>query len=93
MTTVFRKTLKPVLIMGQLFGLINISYTLEFTGLSMRNTNTRYYTFLELMRTFVLLISTYFIHIRGIFYMQQFRLIKFWVSIIASRISEIWIIK
>lgn len=93
MTTVFKTTLKPVLIMGQLLGLINISYTLEFTGLSMRNTNTRYYAFLELTRTFILLISTYLVHIQGTFYIQQFRLIKFWVSIIASRISEIWIIK
>lgn len=93
MSTVFKTTLRPVLILGQVFGLINISYTLEHTGLFMRTKYATYYTFLELMRMLVLIMCTYVVHVRGIFYVQQFRLVKFWTVIIASRLSEIWMIK
>lgn len=93
MSTVFRITLRPVLILGQLFGLVNISYTLETTGFIMRTENSTYYGFLELIRMLLLAIFTYVIHIRGMFYIQQFRLIKFWIIIISARLSEIWMIK
>jgi len=37
MTTVFKTTLGPILDLGKIFGLINISYTLESGGLLIQN--------------------------------------------------------
>lgn len=94
MTTVFKATLKTILILSKFLGLINMSYTLQSTGLLLENSNSMYYSFLEFMRMFILLICTYNVHVmKGHSYIQRFRLIKFWVIIITARMSEIWIIK
>lgn len=94
MTTVFKATLKTILILSKFLGLINMSYTLQSTGLLLENSNSTYYSFLEFIRMFILLICTYNVHVmKGHFYIQRFRLIKFWVIIITARMSEIWIIK
>ncbi|KAF0726823.1 Gustatory receptor, partial [Aphis craccivora] len=59
--TIFKITLKPILIFNQLLGLINISYTLEpTTGLLLQNTrSTIIYPLLELARTCVMIIYFY----------------------------------
>lgn len=94
MTTIFKTTLRPILFIGQFIGLFNISYTLEPTaGLLIRRSNSSYYSFLELSRMCLLIICSYLVYVRGVYYVQDFRLVKFWIVIIAARVSEIWIIK
>lgn len=94
MTTDFLKILKPILVLGKVFGLINISYTFGTTGLLILNTNSSCLSFLELTRTFMLALSTCILYdMKGMYYVQRFRLIKFWTVIIASRLSQLWIIK
>jgi len=93
MTTDFIATFKPVLILGKMFGLINISYTIETSGLVIL-TNSSYHSCLELIRTLLLVVFTFIVYnAKGMYYAQRFRLVKFWVVIIASRLSQIWIIK
>jgi len=94
--TIFKITLKPILIFNQLLGLINISYTLEpTTGLLLQNTrSTIIYPLLELARTCILVACTYMIYTWELFfYLQLISLLKFWSVIIAARLSEKWIIK
>lgn len=94
MTSVFKSTVKPILILCKVFGLISISYTFESTGLLVHNSNnTTHYALLELTRMCVLILFTYIVYIRGFYYIVYFRLIKFWIVIITSRLSEMWMIK
>lgn len=94
MTTDFITVLKPILVLGKMFGLINISYTFGTTGLLILNKNSSCLSFLELTRTFMLVLSTCILYnMKGIYYVQRFRLIKFWAVIITSRLSQLWIIK
>lgn len=94
MTSVFKSTLRPILILCKIFGLINISYTFESTGLLVQNsTNTTHYALLELTRMCALIMFTYIVYVRGFYYIVYFRLVKFWIVIITSRLSEIWMIK
>lgn len=93
MATVFQTTLRPILFLGQFIGLINISYTLQPTGLIIRTSSSLYYSFLELSRMCLLMLCTYLVHVRGIYYVQHFRLVKFWMVIITARVSELWIVK
>lgn len=93
MSTVFKTTLRPILVIEKLIGFINLTYTLESNGLLIRKVNLTYYTCLEITRIFVLLMCTYKVYIRGYFYVQQFRLLKFWTTVMLGRISEVWIIK
>lgn len=93
MTTDFIATFKPVLILGKIFGLINISYTIETSGLVILS-NSPYHLCLELIRTVLLVVSTFIVYKeKGMYYTQRFRLVKFWVVIIVSRLSQVWIIK
>lgn len=50
MSTIFKTTLGPILSLGKILGLINISYILESDGLLIKNINSQYYTFLEVSR-------------------------------------------
>ncbi|CAH1722102.1 unnamed protein product [Aphis gossypii] len=94
MTSVFKSTMKPILILCKVFGLIRISYTFESTGLLVHSSNnTTHYALLEITRMCVLILFTYIVYIRGFYYIVYFRLVKFWIVIITSRLSEIWIIK
>lgn len=94
MTSVFKSTQLPILILCKVFGLINLSYTFESTGLLVQNnTNTTQYALLEITRMCVLIMFTYIVYCGGFYYIVYFRLVKFWIVIIASRISEVWIIK
>jgi len=96
MTTVFLETLRPILILSKFIGLIDISYTLEPTGLLVRNINSAFAAILEIVRMIVLLLLTYL-------YWQQFYpenhvlqvidTIKFWIIIIAARLSTVWTIR
>ncbi|KAF0706579.1 Uncharacterized protein FWK35_00038122 [Aphis craccivora] len=96
MTTIFLVTLKPILILSKCIGLIDISYTVEPTGLLVRNMNSTFPTILEILRMIVLLISTYlYLHM---FYpmmniIQVIDTIQFWIIIIAARLSTIWTIR
>lgn len=92
MTTVFKKTIRPILIMSKLFGLINISYVLEPAGLLVRNTNS-YYSFLEISRMCALLISTLLVYHSGTPFLLLILLIKFWLVIITARIAETPLVK
>ncbi|KAE9544675.1 hypothetical protein AGLY_000217 [Aphis glycines] len=69
-------------ILSKLMGLMNISYTMNSDDSSL------YYSFLEFMRMFVLIICTYSIHTNGIYYIKQFHLLKFWTVLILARVSE-----
>jgi len=93
MTTVFKATLKPTLILNKILGLIHFSYILESDGLLIKNINSQYYSFLEIFRALVLIICTYIVHNHGFYYMSSFRLVKFWGVVIAGRLSEKWTIK
>lgn len=94
MTTVFKSTFVPILALGKIFGLINISYTFEPGGLLTLNIHSAYYySFLEFTRMIVLLIFTYLVYIEELYYVILFRLVKFWIAIIAARLSEIWTVK
>jgi len=92
MSTVFKTTLKPILILGKIAGLINFSYILESDGLLIKNINSQY-SFLEILRILVLIIFTYIVHTHGYYYINDFRLVKFWAVVIAGRLSENWTIK
>jgi len=94
MTSVFKTTLEPILTLGKIIGLINISYTLEPTGILIWNMHsTYYYSFLECTRMIVLLMWTYFCYKDELYYIIYYRLVKFWIVIIAARLSETWIVK
>jgi len=94
MTTIFKTTLQPILILGKIFGLINISYKFEPTGLLIWKVHsTYYYTFLEYIRMIMLLMFTYLVYIDELYYILHFRLVKFWIAIIVARLSETWTIK
>ncbi|XP_060872598.1 uncharacterized protein LOC132946570 [Metopolophium dirhodum] len=96
MTTVFHLTLRPILILSKCIGLIDVSYTVESTGLLHRNRNSKICTFLEIARMIVLLLCTYTyfyqshqeLHILQIIYV-----VKFWFIIVAARMSSVWTIK
>jgi len=96
MTTVFHITLRPILFLLKCIGIIDISYTMESTGVLVKNINSTFPAFLEIARMIVLLICTYI-------YLNQFEsefhilqiinILNFWSVIIAARLSTIWIIK
>jgi len=93
MTSDFIATFKPVLILGKTFGLIDVSYTFDTTGLLILKKSS-YHSCLELIRTLVLVVATFIVYnAKGMYYIQRFRLVKFWVVIIASRLSQVWIVK
>jgi len=89
MTTMFKSTLKYILVLSKLIGLINISYTMNSDGLLTHSTDSSfYYSLLELTRMFALVICTYSVHANGIYYIKEFRLLKFWTVLILARLSE-----
>jgi hypothetical protein len=96
MTTVFQITLRPILILFKSLGLIDISYTVEPTGIIVRNMNSTGLAFFELLRMIILLICTYLywhhfnteLHV-----IQIIDTIKFWIILIATRLSTFWITK
>lgn len=96
MTTVFLVTLKSILIVSKCIGLIDVSYTVEPTGLLVRNMNSTFPAVLEILRIIVLLISTYlYLHLfyPKIYLLQVIDTMKFWIIIIAARVSTIWTIR
>jgi len=94
MTTVFKTTLRPILIFSQFLGLINTSYTLQLTGLLVRDPQLSVYSLLELARTCLLLTCTYILYGWERFtFIELILLLKFWFVIIAARLSETWIVK
>lgn len=96
MTTIFHKTLRPILILSKCVGLIDISYTVKSTGLLVQNINSTFHVILEITRMIVLLLCTYiyFHQFDPEFHLLQIiNIIKLWIIIIAARLSTIWIIK
>ncbi|XP_060847330.1 uncharacterized protein LOC132926921 [Rhopalosiphum padi] len=96
MTAVFHKILRPILILSKCIGLINISYTVESTGLLVQNTNSAFHGILEMARMIVLFLCTYtyFHQFDPEFHIFQIlNIIKLWIIIIAARLSTPWIIK
>jgi len=55
MSTVFKTTLKPVLILSKILELINFTYNMESEGLLIKNVNLQYNSHLEVLRMLVLL--------------------------------------
>lgn len=82
-----------ILNIAKLFGIINIVYVLDSTGLLVRDTSTMYYSFLEILRTAVLFICTCKQLNNEYKFVQLLIALKFWIVVIAARLSEIWIIK
>lgn len=94
MTTVFKTTLRPILIFSQFLGLINITYKFQQTGLLVRDPQLSVYSLIELARTCLFLTCTYMFYVWEPFtFIESIILLKFWSVIIAARLSEIWIIK
>ncbi|KAF0734115.1 Gustatory receptor, partial [Aphis craccivora] len=93
MTSVFKITLEPILTLCKIIGLMNISYTLEPTGLLIWNMDSTSYSLLECTRMIVLLILTYFSYKDELYYVIYYRVVRFWIVIIAARLSERWTIK
>lgn len=93
MSTVFMETLKPIITISKVFGLIHFCCTLEICVLCRDMTST-YNIFLEVLRTFVFLIASIYIFLNMKHsYILKFNVIRYWTLIIAARISEKWIIK
>jgi len=92
MTNVFIITLRPILILCKFLGIINTSYCLESNGLLTKNKNSTYYSIFEFTKIILLMIFTYYIH-KGLIFNEALFVYKFWAVVIASRISETWIIK
>jgi len=86
MTNVYKITLRNILYLCKLIGIINISHILESNGLLIQSTDI-IYKFLEFTRMIVFIIYTYYIHKYGAFH-QIIYLCNLWSVIIASRISE-----
>jgi len=93
MSDVFNTTIDPILILGKILRVINFSYILESDGLLIKNINSQYHSFFEILRMLMLIICTYIVHNHEFYYINEFRLVKFWVVVIAGRISEKWTIK
>ncbi|KAF0749859.1 Gustatory receptor [Aphis craccivora] len=96
MTSTFHTNLNPILILSKSFGLIDIKYTVEPSGLLDRNLNSTFYAVQEIIRMIVLLICT-FLYFNSfdsdVHLLQMINIIRFWFVIIAARISAIQIIK
>jgi len=96
MATVFHITLRPILFLLKCMGIVNITYTMESTGLLVQNVNSTILTFLEIARMIVLLICTYIYlnqYESEFHVLQIINIVKFWSVIIAARLSTVWIIK
>lgn len=52
-----------------------------------------YTKFLESTRMIMLLVCTYIVYKRELYYSQKQDLLQFWVAIITARMSEMWIIR
>ncbi|KAF0691853.1 Uncharacterized protein FWK35_00038032 [Aphis craccivora] len=96
MTTVFHRTLKTILILSKCIGLIDITYTMQPTGLLVHNVKSLSHIFFEITRFIVLLMLTFiFIYKNGLIIriIQILTILKFWINIIAARLSNNWIIE
>lgn len=93
MTTIFKVTLMPILMLGKLLGFMHFSYTFKSSEILIQYTNSTYYSFLESTRMCVLLIGTYIAQSKGFFYLQTIDLLKFWIVVITARVSQFWAIK
>ncbi|XP_029341150.1 uncharacterized protein LOC115033179 [Acyrthosiphon pisum] len=96
MTTVFHITLRPILFLMKCMGIIDISYTMESTGVLVKNINSTFPAFLEISRMIVLLICTYIYlsqYEPEFYVLQIIKILQFWNVIIAARLSTFWINK
>jgi len=94
MSTVFTKTLRPIIILDKILGLTHISYNWGSDGLLIKNIESSYLSFLEMLRMIVLIISTYIVRAtNSLSYINEYRIVKFWAIIIVGRLSEKWTIK
>jgi len=91
MTLVYKTTLRTILYLCKFIGIINITYILNSDGLLIQSTDS-IYKCLEIARMFMLIIFTYSIH-TSTYFTQKIFLFKIWSVIIASRISETWVIR
>lgn len=78
-----------------MFGLIDLSLSLETGYLIKDINNLSYYRYIELMRLVVLLFITYiyFINDHLHIFIRSINLIKFWFIIYSARITESSVIK
>jgi len=96
MTTFFHITLRPFLILSKCIGLIDITYTMEPTGLLLHTINSMFHIFLEITRLFIMLICSYLLiyqYDSELFILQAILVMKFWTNILAARLSNNWIIE
>lgn len=92
MATTFKKTIKPILILNKIVGIISFSYTIEPVGFLIWNTDP-IYLFLELTRMCVLLMCSAYINQKSSSFLIPFFLFKHWYYVIAGRLSVKWMIK
>ncbi|XP_060855139.1 uncharacterized protein LOC132932794 [Metopolophium dirhodum] len=96
MITEFHITVRPILFVSKCMGLIDISYTVEPSGLLVQNKNSNFHALLEIARMIVLLVCTYIyfneygteFHI-----LRIISIVQFWNAIVAARLSTILMIK
>jgi len=95
MTTVFHRTLRPIFFLSKCIGLIDISYTMETTGLLVYHFSILHICF-EITRFIVLSMFSYkYFYQFGskIHIIQVICILKFWINILAARLSNSWIIE
>ncbi|KAF0755637.1 Gustatory receptor, partial [Aphis craccivora] len=80
MTTFFHITLRPFLILSKCIGLIDITYTMEPTGLLLHTINS-------------INNSALYNYDSELFILQAILVMKFWTNILAARLSNNWIIE
>lgn len=89
MSTVFLETLNTFLAISKICGLINFCCIWNTVGLLCQDITSTYHNFLEVIRTFFFLISSYstFINLSEN-YIIQFNIIKYWCIIVAAKSTE-----
>lgn len=90
MTTIFKKTLRPILIFCKILGIITFSYSLK-SGLLCKNKKL-INVFFEFVRTILLIIYTFHYH-KTVALSEHLFILKLWFIIITARLSEKWIIR
>lgn len=91
--TVFISSLELFINLSKVIGLINFCITFD-KGLLNRDTYSTYNVFLELIRTFVFVVSSWHIFFSlNTFYSLHYVVVKYWSLIITARMLENRIIK
>jgi len=94
MSTVYFESLKVIITLSRLSGILNVCYTLD-TGLLSRDEAVACHLLLEMIRTLAFLVGTWWTSFQHGLYLVTVLIngIKYWTIIIAARMSEKWLIE